>query len=275
MRVVVRLAQGGRLAWPSRFHAQGSEGKVGVGSEGRGRGVPGGRWEVGGGGWAEVGWGHTGLGDGCIFFFLQKQHCWGISSIPQWLRYLLYLRPTLQSLSHTLEALSSELSPVGWKQDNHNTQINQSDSEGETKKRKKKNPTMCDCIVRACMKRVNSVKAWRCVCVEQYHHCSYLLAFKSKLKCAHVCRFCRHALISINYICFLLLITVITSDVCCKSKTFTKKKSSNFKSDRKMCRQPILWPDEFLSLCDLSVLHKVSTADTVEPFFLFVFSKIS
>lgn len=117
MCVVVRLAQGGRLAWLSRFHSQGREEKVGVGSEGRGSGVPGGRREN------RVWVGALRLGAGYI-------HC--TSSTAEESQtfhndplYLLYLNPTLQPLSHTLKDLSSVVvsGRLEAKQDNHNALI--------------------------------------------------------------------------------------------------------------------------------------------------------
>lgn len=85
MRAVVRLAQGGTLAWLSRFYSQAGENKVG--EEGKCRV-----------------WWEAGLGAGCI-------HCKSTAAEESQTfhndpLYLLYLGPTLLPLSHTLEALS-------------------------------------------------------------------------------------------------------------------------------------------------------------------------
>lgn len=117
MCVVVRLAQGGRLAWLSRFHSQGREDKVGVGSEGRGSGVPGGRWEN------RVWVGALRLGAGythCTSSTAEESQTFHNDHL-----YLLYLNPTLQPLSHTLKDLSSVVvsGRLEAKQDNHNALI--------------------------------------------------------------------------------------------------------------------------------------------------------
>lgn len=196
MCVVVRLAQGGRLAWLSRFHSQGREEKVGVGSEGRGSGVPGGRREN------RVWVGALRLGAGYI-------HC--TSSTAEESQtfhndplYLLYLNPTLQPLSHTLKDLSSVVvsGRLEAKQDNHNALIE------------------CE---------------WKTGIQVQYVQGNITAATTSRSLKVYFNLLTNPA----------FFITVITSVA---NANLLHKESSNFACDSFMCRQSILWPDEFLSL---------------------------
>lgn len=162
MCVVVRLAQGGTPAWLSRLHSQATENKVGVG---RGGEVPGGRRE-------NRGWvGAARLGAGCI-------HC--TSSAAEESQtfhndplYLLYLNPTLQPLSHTLEALSSELSPVGWKQ-SETTTMHWLNVKNKEEKEIWAVNILWEHVHVKCEDYYNIQ-----VCAGQRHHCNYFLAFES------------------------------------------------------------------------------------------------
>lgn len=122
--------------------------------------------------------------------------------------YQLYLRPTLRSLSHTLEA---ELSPVGWKQ-KRNNHMNE----------KQNNPPKVWMYCNSMYKQsVHSILACRYGQDNTTHRCSGSSTYESIFK-SNACMLAYSALTSICYICFLLLITVTTSDVCCKHKSFTK-----------------------------------------------------